>query len=91
MDRAKVSQDDYQVIIGLLEGLNAQRTWSVDGPGMLRESAWVLYQRELCLRVIQDDAGNVSVLVNKIQLLSATRFLEIVLAEGTKAVATAAA
>ena len=89
MDRAQVSQDDYQVITGVLEGVHAQRAWSVEGPGMLRESAWVLFQRELCLRVTQDDAGNVTVSVNKIQLLSGTRFLEIVLA-GVKVKAKAA-
>jgi len=72
-------QDDYQTITSLLEGLNAKRTVLIDGPGMLRESTWALAQPEVCVKVTQDDAGNVTVFVNNIQLLSGVRFLEIVL------------
>ena len=80
MDMTQVSpQDDYQTITSLLEGLNAKRTVLIDGPGMLRESTWALAQPEVCVKVTQDDAGNVTVFVNNIQLLSGVRFLEIVL------------
>ena len=90
MDMTQVSpQDDYQTITSLLEGLNAKRMVLIDGPGMLRESTWVLAQPELCLKVTQEDAGNVTVFVNNIQLLSGVRFLEIVLA-GVKVKAKAA-
>jgi len=74
------AQDEYQTITSLLERLHAKRTVSIDGPGMLRESTWALAQPELCLKVTQDDAGNVTVFANNIQLLSGVQFLEIVLA-----------
>jgi len=84
------AKDEYQTITSLLEGLHAKRTVSIDGPGMLRESTWALAQPELCLKVTQNDAGNVTVFANNIQLLSGVRFLEIVLA-GVKVKAKAVA
>lgn len=56
-------------------------------PPMLIGRNWteghqVLFEPKLDLKVTQDDAGNVTVLMNKIQLLSGPVFLEIVLAQG---------
>jgi hypothetical protein len=80
MCTAQVSQDEYAAISSLLERLNAERTGSVDGPAMCRESSRALFEPALLLKVIQDDAGKVTVLVSDVQLLSGTQFLEMALA-----------
>ena len=88
----QVSKDEYGTISSLLALLNAQRTLSVDGPGMFRESVWALFEPALAVKVTQDDAGKVTVLVNDVQPLSGMRFLEMVLAAiKTKAKAGSAA